>query len=476
MKISFFVASFLLFFSMAEARDTDANKGESEPILVVENHFFSQVTIGVYQGNQTNPTSSEPFVNKTLTLPKQTRDTLKLGEQKRGFNLWVRVTFANNSFRDVGPIRMNPKDLKKLVITNENSDPRVIVCEDRIQFIVEDGEGKVLNSESKALSDDIQKDACQFANLRGKLYNGVVVHDVNQSNKPYKVEERGRQVDRYPVEDFLGALAIVKTDKISGERNRINFITSDRIGDILGRSYSIQKSPINSAKINSVFKDTYLSDQKKGWINMIPGLDDFNPAPQGEYYKFLFKLDGLVNYTLEPTDSISFNVNWGQNTRTKALARAFLEEFIHAIRTCSRNERIEVREYNRAATYESMTVVVNEYEPSRPRDRVAFINEDGFYTIKNGGEITDILSTDNRILYLGIDEQNSRDYTKDMLKEAIDYLDYLDETADKTDEADRLQRLKNLNYPGYPWVDGYRNYRILLREVRDDLVNRLQYY
>ena len=419
MKLRFiFLSIFFLATSQISARESK---------LTVYNEFYGPIKVTAFKSNLPTtprelrtPLKSSPF---ELKVGKE-RD-LKFGSLKKSelVFVWLEITFQNGATFPMKVIQLGKDEEKKLNITKELFQ-------------------MPLTSSSKKSFDE----------LRTIFYSDIHILEQDVQNQ------------RSQFLSLFGGLAIVKIDTINGDKNRLNYLESRILGRTVSEDDVFKQNDIRNH--DYIFKDSFLYEELNSRKNLIPGIKRFAQGLQqkGELFEIHYMIKGLDNY-ISYSDSVALEQRWYDID--KELRNIFLEDYISAVERKEDAAKIEVREYNRAAGFQYMTVEIDKYGPVPMTDNKAIqlVTEDGPYYLAGREVYQDLLG--DQILALGYDEEGVN-HTEWIREKALSYLDELIKQR-KPKSGSYLDKLNKLGIQGYYQVK-QSEYLLTLKNIKADLL------
>jgi len=378
--------------------------------LTIKNEFYSEIEVDVYRGDSKDtPPSLRHRTNKIpIRLGVNKDTTLVFADLKKPAFFWVDITFSNTSTWSIDAIRLE-KDKSEIFTVRK------------------DLFGLPLKESSERFYDEMLYD----------FYSDIVILEQNVQNQDEQLKT------------LFGGLAIVTIDYEKDISNRINYMESG----ILKREISLDTvfSQGNVKRYEYIFKDSFLLDESKSRLRMVPGVKDFRDVARlkGHLYKISYAIKGLES-DIAYVDERDLEKRWAA-IKPDNLKEFFLEDFIAAFQKSTLSESVEVREYNRASGYKLMSVEIDEYgpNPERADDRVALITTEGPYFLQRERIYEDLQG--QRILALGYDGLGV-DHTEWITQQAIKHLDKLMEMR-SNNPSFYLNKLNKLGIQGYYQVN-----------------------
>ena len=465
MKIHYYFLA--LIFSTLSLKAKEANYVSSKKAIITVANYLSPITVKVFADDSNRTIQGEPiFISEKIG--EGDYEELEIPMNKKSNTVWVQFNFQNQSEWRSETFEIRKNDNIDIIVESYNNPSEKNPCDKYLRVTILDNEDLVLSYSNIA---KIQNDDCQFRSLRDSIYGSTyTIHEANFPN----ANVEGNEV----VWDLLGSLSIIRSRKDkqssneenSGEKVRINYIQANKSGRTLKKDQLARIDTIDQRVFTYVFRDTFLVKQREHWLNLIPGIPD-KLDKEGKFYELIYKINDFRKFELNPYED-NFDQRWIA-MNDQSLHRVFLEAYIHAIRSSSNNEEINVMEYDILATYKNINFFMREYRPTQFGDNEKYViaAKDGLFTkvipdLPNGKVLP------GAVLFIGTSPA-AKDHTDDVKSKADEFLEQLDYDAKKTDlkRSIWIRDLKNLNYPGFPYpqVRDFGDYRDRIRKIRNEL-------
>lgn len=394
---------------------------------------------------------------------------------RRALFLWPEVRFDNGSKwiaidDNKEWITLKPGDTRSLIIRrSEVPGNSEFNCqqEQYLEIVLEEKETqKVFFSKNK-----VHKSDCYYKLLQNELFDSVIPIDI-KTDFLSSLKIFDNDIDRNQIkmiQNFLGSLAIIRHDTVTGERRLLNYLPGANSGKSINYNSIEANTEPKKLNRNYFFKDTFLVDLYDDKLrNDLIGLGRIDLDGDSKVYKVNYNFAGLRNISITPDMVELVDKRWNAMTTAtaKEKKKAFLEDFIHAVRTRMDDEVVQVVELNTAIAYQSLEINIetfcpypSDYDRNKYKYRESdIVNEDGIlyyegeYAKTKPGPAYGIIAMGTIA--------GAPDLTELFIEESKDHI----ETTIKNipfvlpGYNSRLRKIKDLNYPGYKVTSNDQNF------------------